>query len=240
MAEQILCRDLTLGYDNTTVAEKLDFSVFSGNYLCIVGENGAGKSTLIKTLLGLQKPMRGEIVWHEENRTNGIGYLPQQTDVQKDFPASVREIVRSGCLAKRGLRPFYNKTEKQLAKSTMTQLGIIHLSKKCYRELSGGLQQRVLLARALCATRETLLLDEPTAGLDPKAQTEMYDLIQNLNKQGVTIIMISHDISAAIKYASHILHIGNGQQLFFGKTTAYVKSDIAKAFITVSEVADND
>ena len=238
MAEKLFCKGLTLGYDSNIVAAGIDFSISGGDYLCILGENGSGKSTLMKILLGLQKPLGGEVIWSEK-ASQGIGYLPQQTAVQKDFPASVREIVRSGCLAGRGLRPFYNRSERQLADKAMNMLGISHLSRRCYRELSGGQQQRVLLARALCSTQDILLLDEPTAGLDPKAQTDLYEIIKELNTQGVTVIMVSHDIDAAIKYASHILHIGNGQQLFFGNTADYTGSDIAKAFITVSEVTEN-
>lgn len=235
MAEQIVCKDLTLGYDGSAVAENLNFTVNSGDYLCILGENGSGKSTLIKALLGLKQQLGGEIEWLSDCKAKEIGYLPQQTVVQKDFPASVREIVRSGCLAKCGLRPFYNKEEKALAENTMKQLGIDGLAKRCYRELSGGQQQKVLLARALCATRKILLLDEPVTGLDPKAQTDLYELIAKLNSEGITIIMVSHDVSAAVKYASHVLHIGGRKQLFFGKTADYLKSKVGKAFINSEE-----
>lgn len=159
--------------------------------------------------------------------------------MQKDFPASVREIVRSGCLSKCGLRPFYNKKEKELAESTMKQLQIDKLAKRCYRELSGGQQQKVLLARALCATRKMLLLDEPVTGLDPKAQFDLYDLIAKLNREGITIIMVSHDVAASVKYASHILHIGNHKQLFFGKASDYITSKTGRIFLE-TEVAEND
>ncbi len=210
---QIICKDLTLGYDNQAIIENLNFEVHSGDYLCIIGENGAGKSTLMKTLLGLRKQLSGEILLGDDLKWNEIGYLPQQSDVQKDFPASVREIVLSGCQARKGLRPFYSAEEKELAKLNMERMQISSFSKKCYRELSGGQKQRVLLARALCATRKVLLLDEPVAGLDPKVTLEMYQLIQELNKEGITIIMISHDMDAAMKYASHILHISH--KIFF-------------------------
>lgn len=228
MSEQIICKNLTLGYEDGVVAEDISFTVSSGDYLCILGENGSGKSTLIKALLGLRPPLSGELV-RSEALGREIGYLPQQTVVQKDFPASVKEIVRSGCLAKMGLRPFYTKQEKQLAEENMEQLGISHLAKRCYRDLSGGQQQRVLLARALCATRNILLLDEPVTGLDPKAQTDLYDLIAGLNAEGITIIMVSHDISA-IRYASHILHIGGRTQLFFGTKDEYLASTLGRSF----------
>lgn len=213
----ITCKNLSLGYDEAVV-ENLNFTVESGDYLCIVGENGSGKSTLLKTLLNLQPPISGLICTGDGLQPNQIGYLPQQTIVQKDFPASVEEIVLSGCLNAMGLKPFYGKAQKQMAKDAMEKMGITNLSKRCYRELSGGQQQRVLLARAICATKKLLILDEPVAGLDPKVTSEMYSLIERLNKdEKITIIMISHDINSAIKYATHILHIAH-EPLFFGTT----------------------
>ena len=222
-------KDLALGYENSAILKGLNFTVNKGDYLCIVGENGSGKSTLMKTLLGLQKPLSGEILFGDGLKKNEIGYLPQQTVVQRDFPASVREIVLSGCQSRCGFRPFYNKAEKQLAEQNMERMGIKSFEKRCYRELSGGQQQRVLLARALCSTQKILLLDEPVSGLDPMVTAEMYDLIESLNKEGITTIMISHDITAAIHYASHILHIG--KKTFFGTKDDYIKSDIGKLFI---------
>ena len=225
----ITVRDLSLGYDARSIAEGLDFTVNAGDYLCIVGENGSGKSTLMKTLLGLKEPISGTVIIGDGLKKNEIGYLPQQTIVQRDFPASVREIVLSGCQGRAGLRPFYNKEEKALADRNMKRMGIEDLAKRCYRELSGGQQQRVLLARALCATGEVLLLDEPVSGLDPKVTSEMYTLIKDLNKEGLTVIMVSHDIASAVRYASHILHIGSS--IFFGTRDEYTASDIGRSFI---------
>ncbi len=222
-------QDLSLGYDTHTIVEHLDFSVQEGDYLCIVGENGSGKTTLMKTLLQLQEPLKGRILIGDGLKKNEIGYLPQQTLVQKDFPASVREIVLSGCQGHTGLRPFYNKAEKRMAEENMERMGIADLANRCYRTLSGGQQQRVLLARALCATRRILLLDEPVSGLDPKVTAEMYSLIEKLNKEGITVLMISHDIEAAVRYASHILHIGNS--VFFGTREAYLTSNIGSYFL---------
>ena len=183
--------------------------VNTGEYLCVIGENGAGKSTFMKTLLGLQPPIQGEILFGDNLKQNEIGYLPQQTEVQKDFPASVREIVLSGCQNQLGLRPFYNRKEKSYAEAILNKLQITDLAEQCYRELSGGQKQRVLLARALCATKKMLLLDEPVAGLDPKAAKEMYYLIQKINREeNITVIMISHDIQIAVNYASHVMKIG--------------------------------
>lgn len=222
-------QNLALGYESRTIVENLNFTVNKGDYLCIVGENGSGKTTLMKTLLQLKSPISGDIIVGDGLKKNEIGYLPQQTIVQKDFPASVKEIVISGCQGRCGLRPFYNKQEKQIAKENMERMGIIDLENRCYRDLSGGQQQRVLLARALCATRKILLLDEPVSGLDPKVNMEMYNLIEELNKEGITIIMISHDMSAALRYASHILHIGD--KIFFGTKEEYVNSKAGKNFL---------
>ncbi len=226
---QLTCQNLTLGYDSRIVLSGLDFLVNSGDFLCILGENGSGKSTLMKTLLGLISPVDGKVITGDGLKANEIGYLPQQTFVQRDFPASVEEIVLSGCQGRCGMRPFYNKSEKILARKNMNRMNITDLRKRCYRELSGGQQQRVLLARALCATQKLLLLDEPVSGLDPKVTMEMYNLIENINKKdGITIIMISHDIAAAVKYASHILYIG--KDIFFGTKDEYLKSDVSDIF----------
>ena len=222
---------LDLGYEGQTIVEGLDFSVNAGDYLCIVGENGAGKSTLMKTLLNLTPPMGGKVILGDALKRSEIAYLPQQTIVQKDFPASVREIVLSGCQSRAGLRPFYNKEEKALAAENMERMGITDLAKRCYRDLSGGQQQRVLLARALCAARKLLLLDEPVSGLDPRVTLEMYELINRLNKEGITILMISHDIDAAVQYATHVLHIG--KHIFFGTREEYLKSDAGRYFVSM-------
>ncbi len=224
----LTCKELCLGYDGKEILHNLNFEVHSGEYLCIVGENGSGKSTLMKTILGLQQPMSGKIQTGDGLLQNEIGYLPQQTQVQRDFPATVREIVLSGCQGRCGLRPFYTKEEKKLAADNIEKMGISQLVKRCYRELSGGQQQRVLLARALCATKKMLLLDEPVSGLDPKVTAEMYQLIKKLNKDGITVIMISHDLNAAVAYASHILHIGD--TVFYGTTAEYLASGIQKGF----------
>ncbi len=218
---QILCRDLTLGYEGRAIVENLNFSVNRGDYLVVVGENGSGKSTLMKTLLHLIPPMAGEIILGDGLKKNQIGYLPQQTPVQRDFPASVEEIVRSG-LVSGSLRPFLSKEEKARAEKNMERMGILPLAKKTYRNLSGGQQQRVLLARALCAADSMLLLDEPTAGLDPKATEGMYALIDTLHREGMTVIMISHDAAALTASTTHVLHVG--KKIFFGTREEYLAS----------------
>ena len=217
----ITCQNLSLGYDGREIVHDLSFEVHTGDYLCIIGENGSGKSTLMRTLLGLQQPLGGSVLTGDGLGRREIGYLPQQTQVQRDFPASVWEVVLSGCQA-RSRRIFYGAEDKRLARENIARLGISPLTRRCYRELSGGQQQRVLLARALCSTRKLLLLDEPVSGLDPKATEDLYRLIEALNGEGVTIIMISHDIDAALTYASHILHIG--ERTFFGSIKEYRKS----------------
>ena len=226
---QIICQNLSVGYDSKVILKNLSFEVNKGDYLCIVGENGSGKTTLIKSILGLIPTISGKLETGEGLKSNEIGYLPQQTVVQRDFPASVKEIVLSGCQGRMGLRPFYSKSDRLLAEKNMKKMDITDLSKRCYRELSGGQQQRVLLARALCATQKLLLLDEPVSGLDPRVTAEMYQTIKSLNDEGISIIMISHDVYAAVKYASHILHIGN--TVFYGTTDEYVNSHIGHIFL---------
>ena len=211
---QLTCENLTLGYNSNIVLENVSFSVEKGDYLCIIGENGSGKTTLMKTILRLQKPLEGQITTGDGVLPDEIGYLPQQTQVQRDFPASVWEIVLSGCQSRCGKRPFYNKEEKKLAVEAMKRMEIEDLSKRCYRELSGGQQQRVLLARALCAAQKMLLLDEPVSGLDPSVTQEMYELIEQLHKDGITIMMITHDVDAAKKYATKILKVQDKTALF--------------------------
>lgn len=225
---QLACRDLALGYDGREIVSGLTLEVNTGDYLCVVGENGSGKSTLMRTLLSLQSPVRGEVIRGDGLRPDEIGYLPQQTQVQRDFPASVWEIVLSGCQSRCGLRPFYTRGERELARENAEKMEITPLLRRCYRELSGGQQQRVLLARALCATRKLLLLDEPVAGLDPKVTAELYRLIAQINREGTTVIMVSHDISAALRYADHILHIGD--RVFFGTKESYLRSDVGRGF----------
>lgn len=222
-------RELSLGYDSHAILSDLNFSVSAGDYLCIVGENGSGKTTLVRTLLGLQKPVSGIIEPGDGLKPDEIGYLPQQTQVQRDFPASVGEIVLSGCQGRLRWRPFYSREDKALARSNMERMGIVPLEKRCYRELSGGQQQRVLLARALCAAEKMLLLDEPVAGLDPVVTAEMYELIAGLNRSGMTIVMISHDVSAALRYATHVLHVAT--PAFFGTREEYLESPLGKLFL---------
>lgn len=226
---QLVCENLAIGYDGKAILQNLNFEINAGDYLCIVGENGSGKSTLMKTILGLQPPVSGKITAGDGLKKTEIGYLPQQTSAQQDFPASVKEIVLSGCQGRCGMRPFYTKEEKRLAADTMEKMQISEYAKRCYRELSGGQQQRVLLARALCATQKILLMDEPVSALDPKATAEMYTLIEKLNREdGITVIMISHDVHAAVHYASHILNIGDS--VFFGTREEYLNSPFGKFF----------
>ena len=213
--------NLSIGYENTPVLDNLSFSVEKGDYLAIIGENGAGKSTLLKTMLGLIEPLHGRIVFDKEVKKTEIGYLPQQTIAQRDFPASVWEVVLSGRLSKTGLRPFYNQEDKSIAKNNIEKMGLTELKNRCYRELSGGQQQRVLLARALCSSNKILVLDEPVTGLDPKVTNQLYEIIHSLNQEGITIIMISHDLSV-LRYANKVLHIGH--QTFFGDKDSYLKS----------------
>ena len=232
----IKCEHTDFGYENHDAVIDLNLEIYPGDYLCVVGENGSGKSTLIKGMLGLLKPTGGSLSVADELRRGGIGYLPQQTAAQKDFPATVQEVVLSGTLSRRGNRPFYSRAERKLAAHNLERLGIEHLKQKCYRELSGGQQQRVLIARALCATEQLLILDEPITGLDPSAIQDFYHLIKKLNKEdGITIIMVSHDIGNVISQANKILHL-HRRVVFCGTAEAYRQSVAGKEFLGGDEV----
>ena len=222
---QLCCKNVGFAYGGETVLSGVNFSVNAGDYLCIVGENGSGKSTLMKGVLGLKEPSEGEIVFGDGLKANEIGYLPQQTGIQRDFPASVGEVVLSGRISGMGHRLFYSRADREAASENLERMGIEELKDRCYMELSGGQQQRVLLARAMCATKKLLLLDEPVTGLDPNAANEMYNLIKLINLcDKISVIMVTHDVHEAVRYATHILHLGHGQ-LFFGSVEEYRKSD---------------
>ena len=228
---QLSCKNLSFAYDGETVLSDINFSIEAGSYLCIVGENGSGKSTLMKGLLGLKSPTSGTVEFGDGLRPTEIGYLPQQTQIQRDFPAKVTEVVLSGRINGMGKRLFFSAEDKAAAMANMERLGIEDLKDRCYMELSGGQQQRVLLARAMCATKKLLLLDEPVTGLDPVATNEMYNLIKLINLcDNTTVIMVSHDIHEAVRYATHILHLGH-KQLFFGTAAEYRESDLARRFV---------
>lgn len=227
----IKCENVSIGYEGQTVVKDLNFTIEKGDYLCIVGENGSGKSTLVKSLLGLKNVEKGQITYGDGLKQNEIGYLPQQTDAQKDFPASVYEVVLSGRLNSRGFHPFYTAMDRKQALEKMELLGIRDLERQCFRDLSGGQKQRVLLARALCATKSLLLLDEPVTGLDPIVTGEFYGLIRRINREsGIAVVMVSHDIESAVEDATHILHLQE-TALFFGTTEDYRKSRIGKTFL---------
>ena len=220
--------NLSIGYENNVILENISLSIEKGDYIAIIGENGAGKSTLLKTMLGLIQPIKGKVVLGDNLKRSEIGYLPQQTLAQRDFPASVWEVVISGCLARNGLKPFYSKEDKVLAKENIKKMGLEGFEKRCYRELSGGQQQRVLLARALCSSNKILVLDEPVTGLDPKVTNQLYEVVDDLNKEGITIIMISHDLHV-LEFANKILHIG--QETFYGDKEAYFASRNYQRFL---------
>lgn len=236
MNSLIACSHVDFGYENYDAVVDVTMEVNPGDYMCIVGENGAGKSTLMKGLLGLLKPTSGTITIADELKKTGIGYLPQQTAAQKDFPATVWEVVLSGTLARMGYRPFYSKEEKKMALMNMEKLGITDLKKECYRDLSGGQQQRVLIARALCATEKLLILDEPITGLDPSATQDFYHLIRHLNRDShVAILMVTHDVQNIVGQAGKILHLKQ-RMMFYGTAEEYKNSSVGKRFLGGEEV----
>jgi len=225
------CEGVCLGYDKKCIAHNISFTVEEGDYIAVTGENGAGKSTLVKTLLGLIPTLEGKIEMQAGVSSRDIGYLPQSSFTQKDFPASAYEVVLSGCIADPGAFPFYRAKHKKKAKECMRRLGIEELAGRCFRELSGGQAQRVLLCRALCAAGKLLLLDEPVQGLDVHATHEMYRAVKELNdRDGMAVIMVSHDICSTLAFATHVLHLGS-DCFFFGTTEEYRASEIGRSFI---------
>lgn len=216
--------DVTVSFEGVNAVEHASFEINRGDCLAILGENGSGKSTLVRAMLGLVHPQSGQIRYGEGLRRDQIGYLPQQTAAQRDFPASVEEVVLSGCANRSGAgRFFYGREARRKALDKLRLLDIERLRKKSYRNLSGGQQQRVLLARALCATDALLLLDEPVTGLDPAAQQELYALLRELNREhGVGIGMVSHDLAGAMTCANRVLVVDRGVS-FFGDPEGYQK-----------------
>ena len=228
--ELLACRDVSLGYEGQSVLTHLDLSIREGDYLCIVGDNGSGKSTLLRGLLGLLPPQSGEIWRSPDIRRGNLGYLPQQTRAQRDFPATVYEVVLSGCLNQKGMHFFYSPAQKSAALMNMGKLGVLELKDQCYRDLSGGQQQRVLLARALCAASKLLILDEPITGLDPAAAQDLYRLLSYLNrKEGMAIVMVTHDLKATLQSARTVLHIGRSS-CFCGTVAEYLASPQGRRF----------
>ncbi len=219
---QIECRDVSLGYGGRTICEGLSFSVERGDYLCIVGNNGSGKSTLMKALLRLKTADRGAIFFGDGVCAHDMGYLPQQREGGGDFPATVREVVLSGCVGDSLFRFFPDRNARRVAQSNMERLGVAHLARTSFAKLSGGQQQRVLLARALCAAEQMLLLDEPVAGLDPKGTEELYETVARLNREGITVIMITHDLAAVAKYATSVLCMGE-TPTFYSSVREYLE-----------------
>lgn len=208
------CENVALGYQKHVLVQGLNLELNRGDYLCVIGDNGVGKSTFVRTLLGLQPPLAGQITLGEGLRPRDLGYLPQQTQVQRDFPATVAEIVQSGCASSMGWRPFLSRGEKQRVAENLERMGIAHLAGRSYRTLSGGQQQRVRLARALCGADTLLLLDEPVAGLDPEGTAEMYALVDGLNREGMTILMVSHDLEGVQAHATHVLRMARTPQVY--------------------------
>ena len=228
--ELLACRDVSLGYEGQSVLTHLDLTIREGDYLCIVGDNGSGKSTLLRGLLGLLPPQSGEIWRSPELRRGNLGYLPQQTQAQRDFPATVYEVVLSGCLNQKGMHFFYSPAQKSAALMNMGKLGVLELKDQCYLDLSGGQQQQVLLARALCAASKLLILDEPITGLDPAAAQDLYKLLSYLNrKEGMAIVMVTHDLKAALQSARTVLHIGRSSY-FCGSVAEYLASPQGRRF----------
>jgi zinc transport system ATP-binding protein len=227
----ITCKDVGFCYEGSLAVSGINCTIERGDYLCVVGENGSGKTTLIKGILGLLTPSEGKISFEEGFKPYDIGYLPQQSAIQRNFPASVFEVVLSGCLSRHGLSPLYTKSDRNAARQMLDLLDIGALEKTGYSELSGGQQQRVLLARALCSAPnglKVLILDEPMNGLDPHIKHELYETLDTLNKESLlAIVMVTHDIQTAVKHASHLLALDKSQE-FFGTAHEFQHTQVGQ------------
>ena len=232
MSALIRCEHVDFGYENHDAVIDVSMEINPGDYLCILGENGSGKSTLMKGILGLLKPTAGTLVVDEELRRTGIGYLPQQTAAQRDFPATVYEVVRSGCLSHLGRRPFFSRADKALAMENMEKLGIAGLSRKCYRELSGGQQQRVLIARALINEPELMILDEPETGLDFHNQILVLNMIERLSHdEGICAVMNTHYPTNALSVSDYAFILDNKGSFMYGPTEEVLnETNISRSF----------
>lgn len=230
---QLRCENISVGYEDGIVVSDVSFELNRGDYVCIVGENGAGKSSLLKGILGLARIQGGKLEYGDGMSRADVGYLPQQKDYQKNFPATVKEVVMSGFLNKMGLRPYYNRAEKAKAMEILSDFGMADYVRASFGSLSGGQKQRVLLARAMCATDKLLLLDEPTTGLDPVATEELYELLKRLNREKkTTILMVSHDLNKAVSDAGLILHVNKRSGCgYFGPADKYLDSEAARHFL---------
>jgi zinc transport system ATP-binding protein len=223
MASILELKQLRLGFGDNIVINNASLVLEEGDFACIVGANGAGKSTLVRAILGLIKPLGGDIHYCGDLKQTQIGYLPQETRPDSNFPATVEEIVLSGCLGHMGWKPFYCHKEKQHIRRSLKILGIESLAKKRFVDLSGGQKQKVLLARSLSATTKMIILDEPSNSLDHKSRKDFYKTLKNLNReQGLTILMITHDLDADDLIGNKVIAIKEGK-VTLSETNDYLK-----------------
>lgn len=212
-------KNLSCGYNKDLIIKNLNMKMEDGDFICVVGPNGAGKTTLIKTILGLIKPLKGEVIYHDL-KPSFIGYMPQESKIDSRFPASNMEVVLSGTLNK--VKHFYSKEDRERALNNFKLLGISKLKDKSFKDLSGGERQKVLLARSLSATSKLLILDEPSNNLDSKSKKELYKLIEDLNQKGLSIMMITHDLDHGNLIGNKILSLRE-DDTFFGSVESFVR-----------------
>ncbi len=224
MSHAIIAKNVSISYGSNKVINSANFVIDEEDFVCVVGANGSGKSTLIKAILGLIKPDSGKIIFENNNKRKSIGFLPQDTKTDMIFPATVIEIVLSGTLGQLGMKAFYRKENKDRAEKSLRRLNILGLKNSSFSSLSGGQKQKVLLARALAATSKILILDEPSNNLDYKSRKEFYNELKELNKSGLTIIMITHDLDAEDLIGNKIINIKES------KVECYSTSDYLESF----------
>lgn len=213
-------KNLSINYGDCSIINNLSFDINEGDFLCIVGPNGSGKSTLIKAIIGEVKYSSGSIIFSPSIKQNAIGYLPQNNKINESFPATVTEIIATGCLNR---HHFMNKEMKQKITQTIKTLHIASIKDKEFSELSGGQRQKVLLARALCATSKLLILDEASNNLDYNSKISFYKMLKKLNEtDNLTIVMVTHDLDHNNLLGNKILSLDRDQP-FFGSTKEYIR-----------------
>lgn len=223
-------KNLYFRYNSLDVLSDISFSIKTGDYIGLVGPNGSGKTTLIKIILGLLKPLSGQVaLFGDDIETfsgwDRIGYLPQRISaLNPRFPATVKEVVAMGLLSKKGFPKHINRADNITVDNILALLNIKNLKNKPIGELSGGQQQRVLVARAIVNKPSFLILDEPTDALDPEMRDRFFSLLEDLNKKkNVTIVIITHDVANIGRYTSKMLYIDK-KMVFYGSFDDFCKS----------------
>lgn len=216
-------KGVTAGYDEEIILRDINFIVEPNDFIGIIGPNGGGKTTLVKVILGLLKPMKGEVNWFNSSLSMHVGYLPQTSDYDRQFPVTVKEVVLSGLLSVKRFTWRFMKSDKVRIKEVLSMMGIEHLTDKNIGELSGGQMQRVLLGRAIISEPQLLILDEPNTFVDNRFEHDLYELLKELNTK-MAILMVSHDIGTITSYVKTIACVN--RNLHYHKSNIITQSQL--------------